>query len=125
MKHAWNTDSLNLGHRVQRQAPAPSVYKGIRLECGYRIDLLVIDLVVVEVKYLRVLGALRGKVSVVKWPRRLSSQQPSSDLDVRMHCGHELVHGIELLDVSDPLAKTHAYVLTVQIALVIEDMHLQ
>jgi GxxExxY protein len=34
----------------QRERPLPLEYKGIRLECGYRIDLLVASCVVVEVK---------------------------------------------------------------------------
>jgi GxxExxY protein len=34
----------------ERQRPLPLEYKGIRLECGYRIDLLVAGLVVVEIK---------------------------------------------------------------------------
>ncbi len=33
-----------------RQFPLPVTYKGIKLDCGYRIDLLVEDLVVVELK---------------------------------------------------------------------------
>lgn len=35
---------------VKRQVPVPIVYKEIQLECGYRIDLLVNDLVVIEIK---------------------------------------------------------------------------
>lgn len=38
------------GLRVERQKPLPIVYKGITFEQGYRIDLLVEDTVVVEVK---------------------------------------------------------------------------
>lgn len=34
----------------QRERPLPLEYKGIRLDCGYRIDLLVASSVVVEVK---------------------------------------------------------------------------
>jgi len=34
----------------ERQRGIPLEYKGIRLECGYRLDLVVADLVVVEVK---------------------------------------------------------------------------
>ncbi len=34
----------------QRQVPLPVKYKGINLECGYRIDLIVEDLVVLELK---------------------------------------------------------------------------
>lgn len=34
----------------ERQVPLPVVYKGVQLECGYRMDLVVEDLVVVEIK---------------------------------------------------------------------------
>src|SRR5215471_443482 len=34
----------------QTQKPVPVIYKGVKLECGYRLDLLVADTVVVEVK---------------------------------------------------------------------------
>lgn len=34
----------------ERQKPVPIVYKGRTLNCGYRLDLLVEDLVVVEIK---------------------------------------------------------------------------
>jgi GxxExxY protein len=37
-----------LPHQVQK--PVPLVYKGVKLECGYRLDLLVSDTVVLEVK---------------------------------------------------------------------------
>jgi GxxExxY protein len=36
--------------RFERQRPLPLEYKGIRLQCGYRVDLLVEWLVVIEVK---------------------------------------------------------------------------
>jgi len=32
------------------EQPLPLVYKGLRLDCGYRVDLVVADRVVVEVK---------------------------------------------------------------------------
>jgi GxxExxY protein len=35
---------------VERQKPLPLVYRKVRLDCGFRVDLLVEDLVVVEVK---------------------------------------------------------------------------
>jgi GxxExxY protein len=38
------------GHKVERQLALPLVFEEIRLEMGYRIDLLVDDVVVVEVK---------------------------------------------------------------------------
>ncbi|HHT9138519.1 MAG TPA: GxxExxY protein [Candidatus Wunengus sp. YC60] len=34
----------------ERQRPLPMEYKGLKLECGYRLDLLVADMVVLEVK---------------------------------------------------------------------------
>lgn len=34
----------------ERQKPVPVVYKGIKLNCGYRLDLLVEDTVIVELK---------------------------------------------------------------------------
>ena len=38
------------GLEVAQQAPLPVVYKDVRLDCGYRLDLLVEDAVVVELK---------------------------------------------------------------------------
>ncbi len=38
------------GRQVARQVPLPLVYKGVQLDCGYRLDLLVNDLVIVEIK---------------------------------------------------------------------------
>ncbi len=38
------------GLPFERQRPLPVHYKGRRLDCGYRIDLLVADAVVVEIK---------------------------------------------------------------------------
>ncbi|MGH9398032.1 MAG: GxxExxY protein [Terriglobia bacterium] len=38
------------GLRVEQQKPLPLVYEGVKLECGYRIDLLVEGSAVVEVK---------------------------------------------------------------------------
>jgi len=39
-----------LGLKVESQKPLPLVYKSVRLDCGYRIDLLVEDKVIVEIK---------------------------------------------------------------------------
>jgi GxxExxY protein len=38
------------------ERPLPLEYKGIRLECGYRLDLLVADCVVVEIKSVEALA---------------------------------------------------------------------
>jgi GxxExxY protein len=41
---------LERGLRCERQKPLPVAYRGVRLDCGYRIDLLVEELVLVELK---------------------------------------------------------------------------
>ena len=38
------------GIRFERERPLPLEYKGTRLECGYRLDLVVEDALVVEIK---------------------------------------------------------------------------
>ena len=44
-------DDLKLrGVSFERQRPLPIEYNGIKLECGYRLDLLVENVVVVETK---------------------------------------------------------------------------
>lgn len=40
----------NIGLKVDRQVAVPVVYKEIKLDCGYRIDLLVENTVVIELK---------------------------------------------------------------------------
>src|SRR5215210_5310020 len=44
------------GISFRREYGVPLEYKGIRLDCGYRIDILVDDLVVVEIKAVEVLA---------------------------------------------------------------------
>lgn len=39
-----------LGLKIERQKPVAVVYKEIKLECGYRIDILVENSVIVELK---------------------------------------------------------------------------
>jgi GxxExxY protein len=39
-----------LGFKVEQQKPLPVVYKDVKLDCGYRLDLVVEDSVVIEVK---------------------------------------------------------------------------
>ena len=39
-----------MGLKVERQKPLPLIYEEINLECGYRIDLLVEETVIVELK---------------------------------------------------------------------------
>jgi GxxExxY protein len=43
-------DLAEAGIAYARQVPLPVVYKGVQLDCGYRMDLVVADQIVVEVK---------------------------------------------------------------------------
>ena len=46
------------GLSVTRQIPVPVVYKEVKLECGYRVDILVNDTVVLELKSVDVLAPI-------------------------------------------------------------------
>jgi GxxExxY protein len=39
-----------LGLRLKRQEPLPARYKGVSLDCGYRLDLIVEDRIILELK---------------------------------------------------------------------------
>ena len=39
-----------MGLHVERQKPVPLIYKEIKLDCGYRVDILVENKVIVELK---------------------------------------------------------------------------
>ena len=40
----------NAGLKVETQKPLPLIYKGMKIDCGYRFDLLVEDSVIIELK---------------------------------------------------------------------------
>jgi len=46
------------GTRFLRQVPLPVRYKGVALDCGYRMDLLLEDLVIVEIKAVEALAPI-------------------------------------------------------------------
>jgi GxxExxY protein len=41
---------LQRGYEAFQEVPLPLIYKGVELDCGYRIDILVNDAVIVEIK---------------------------------------------------------------------------
>ena len=43
-------DLIQVGMKVEQQKPLPVVYRGVKLECGYRLDLMIENEVVVEIK---------------------------------------------------------------------------
>jgi GxxExxY protein len=50
------------GFALERQKPVPVVYKNVKLECGYRIDLLVERRVVVELKSIEQISAIHEAI---------------------------------------------------------------
>lgn len=52
---------LNAGLKVKKQLALPLVYKDIRLDCGYRIDLLIEDKVIIELKSIEYLMPVHHK----------------------------------------------------------------
>jgi GxxExxY protein len=47
--------------RFEKQVPIPISYKGVRLECAYKLDLLVEDLVIIEIKSVAELSPVHFK----------------------------------------------------------------
>jgi GxxExxY protein len=41
---------IKAGLTIERQKPTPVVYKDIKLDCGYRIDIMVENIIVIELK---------------------------------------------------------------------------
>lgn len=39
-----------LGLKVQTQKPIPVIFEGVKLECGYRCDIVVEDILILEIK---------------------------------------------------------------------------
>jgi GxxExxY protein len=47
---------IQVGLSVEKQKPLPLVYKEVKLDCGYRLDLMVENKVVIEVKAVEALN---------------------------------------------------------------------
>ena len=47
-----------LGLHVEKEIPMPLVYKGVQLDCGFRLDILVEDCLVVETKAVSVINEI-------------------------------------------------------------------
>lgn len=58
---ALNYELKKSGLKVRRQVPLPLVYEGVCLEVGYRIDLLIEEKVLVEIKSVENLGQVHHK----------------------------------------------------------------
>ena len=53
-----NYELIKSGLRVEAQKPLPLVYQTVKLECGYRVDLLVEGKLIVEVKSVEALAEI-------------------------------------------------------------------
>jgi GxxExxY protein len=76
---------LTLGRLiVERQKPVPVVYKDVKLECGYRIDLLVENRVVVELKSIESFAAIHE--AIILTYLRLSGRRLGLLINVKREC---------------------------------------
>jgi GxxExxY protein len=46
------------GFKVEQQLPLPVIYKNVKLDCGYRLDLVVEDSVILEIKAIQELAPI-------------------------------------------------------------------
>ena len=56
-----NLELNNRGLRVAQQLALPVYYEGIKLDIGFRIDLLVADKVIIEIKSIEILAPVHRK----------------------------------------------------------------
>jgi len=49
-KECLTCELTKAGLRIEKEKPVPLVYEEVRLDCGYRIDILVENTIVIEVK---------------------------------------------------------------------------
>jgi GxxExxY protein len=61
-------DIVERGLKVEQQKPLPVIYKGVKLDCGYRIDLVVEDAVLVELKSVEALTTVH-KAQIISYLR--------------------------------------------------------
>ena len=57
-EHCLAYELLQRGLVLRRQVPLPIIYEGARLDAGYRLDILVEDSVVLEIKAMEALTRL-------------------------------------------------------------------
>jgi GxxExxY protein len=49
-----------LGYKIEQQKPLDVIYKDVHLDCGYRLDLVVEDAVIVEIKAIEQLATIHN-----------------------------------------------------------------
>ena len=78
------TELRKAGHRVECQLALPVVYDGVQLDVGYRIDMLVDDLVIVEIKCVEAINAVH-KAQIISY---LKMSKKSLGLILNFHVAH-------------------------------------
>ncbi len=77
------------GFRVEQQKPLPVIYKDVKLDCGYRLDMVVNDQVIVEIKAVDKLNSVH-EAQLLSYLRLLNCRV---GLLLNFHCTM-LKHGI-------------------------------
>jgi GxxExxY protein len=82
------------GLKVEEQRPVPVTYCGVKLDCGYRLDLVVEDQVIVEVKALERFAPIHTAqmltyLRLTGCPRRSPSEFQCADSQGRIEAGPE------------------------------------
>ena len=79
-----------LGLAFQRQVPLPVAYKGIKLDCGYRIDFVVENAVILELKSIDELAPIHSAQLLTYLQLSRNDGRPSMNFNVPV-----LKNGIE------------------------------
>jgi GxxExxY protein len=75
---------IKRGLRVMSEVPVPVVYDGIKLEAGYKLDLLVEDTVIVELKAIEALAPIH-QAQIISY---LKLAKKPLGLLINFHCLH-------------------------------------
>ena len=91
------------GFRVEQQKPLPVIYKEVKLDCGYRLDMVVNECVIVEVKAVEKLNPVHD-AQLLSYLRLLNYRV---GLLLNFHCTM-LKHGIRRIVNDFPISAISA-----------------
>jgi hypothetical protein len=75
-----------MGLGIKEQEPLPVIYKDVRLDCGYRMDFVVEDAVIIEIKALEQLAPIHyaqllSYLRLAEQTRRVADKLPCPDAE--------------------------------------------
>jgi GxxExxY protein len=84
------------GFRVQSQVPLPLVYKNVRVDCGYRIDIIVDDRLILEVKAVDELAPIHQQqlLSYLRLSRRPLGLLINFNVPILKDGIHRVINGV-------------------------------